>query len=251
MRTVGILAIFVLSLVSIVEGAFLIKLSRQVNTLSQGERPARELERDEESAPAAARGPERSAPRMPRPPATPVPTFQTLAPPSTTPATTTLREALATSEGRQQLKAAMDVIAEERRQARLIEMAPRRDEREKEMKERLLKAIPLTGDEPLKLETLFTNLQNGRRQIIEDMRAGLKNAEQADDEIDQLRDGLEGQIQALVGEDRWRKYREQRRQRGDRGDRGGGGDQQQRQAQEGQGRPGGQPPAPSVATQQR
>jgi hypothetical protein len=237
MRTVGMIAIFVLALVSIVEGAFLVKLSRQVSTLSEG-RPGREGDPDEEGAPVARRV--EPAPRLPRMPASvPVPTFQNLAPPSTTPATTTLREALSTSEGREQLKAAMDVIAEERRQARLVENAPRREEREQEFKERLLKGIPLTGDEPLKLSTLFTNLQTGRRQILDDMRAGLKNAEQADDEIDKLRDGLEGQIQALVGEDRWRKYREQRRQ-------GRGGDGQQGRQGQGQGQ--GQPPPPSVAT---
>jgi hypothetical protein len=232
MRTLGIIAIFVLTLVSIVEGAFLIKLSRQVSTLSH-ESPRPELERDEESAAPALRRTEGAAPRLPRAPAPgSVPTFQTLAPPSTTPATTTLREALATSEGREQLKAAMEVIAEEKRQARLVEQAPRRDEREKELKERIMKAIPLTGDEPLKLATLFTNLQNGRRQILEDMKAGLKNAEQADDEIDELRDGLDGQIQALVGEERWRKYREQRRRSwGDRGGGQGQGGQGQAQAQ--------------------
>src|SRR5207253_1063156 len=102
-----------------------------------------------------------------------VPSFQTLAPPSTTPATTTLREALATAEGREQLKAAMEVIAEEKRQARLADSLPRRDERDQRYRERITKTVTLTGDEPLKLATLFTTLQASRRQIIDDMHAGL------------------------------------------------------------------------------
>jgi len=167
----------------------------------------------------------------------PVPTFQTLAPPSTTPATTTLREALATAEGRQQLKAALDVIAEEKRQARMLEWAPRRDERDLKYKDRITKAVPLTGDEPLKLGTLFTALHDGRHQILEDMKAGLKNAEQAENEMDELRDNTDKSIHALLGDDRFKKVRDLRR--------GGGRGQGQGDGQSQQGQPGA---PPSVAT---
>jgi hypothetical protein len=236
MRTLGIFAVFLLSLVSIVEGAFLFKLSRQVSTLSQ-DRPALEDRGDEDAMVAAVRRTDPAAPR-PRPVAPHnVPSFQTLAPPSTTPATTTLREALATTEGREQLKAAMEVIAEEKRQVRLADSLPRREERDQRMRERIMKAVPLTGDEPLKLTTLYTTLQAGRRQVLDDMRAGLKNAEQADNEMDELRDNTENSIHALLGDERWKKLRE-----GREGRRGGGG-QGQAQASNGQG--GGA--APSVA----
>jgi hypothetical protein len=228
MRTLGMFAIFLLSLVSIVEGAFLFKLSRQVSTLARA--PEGMEDRGDETAPPVRR-PDPVAPRLARSAASAsVPTFQTLAPPSTTPATTTLREALATTEGREQLKAAMEVIAEEKRQARLVDSAPRRDERDQRFKERIMKAVTLTGDEPLKLTTLFATAQSGRRQILDDMRAGLKNAEQADNELDQLRDSTEKSAHELLGDERWKKIREGRR---------GGGWQQQG--------PPGQPPA-SVAT---
>jgi len=233
MRSLGIIAIFVLCLVSIVEGAYLFKLSRQVSALSQERSEAVEI--DEPAS--TARRFEAPAPRA-RPAAPmPVPSFQTMAPPSTTPATTTLREALSTTEGREQLKAAMEVIAEEKRQARLLEWAPRRDERDQKYRERILKSVALTGDEPLKLNTLFTTMQTTRRQILDDMRAGLKNAEKADDELDELRDGTERQIQALLGEERWKKVR---------GDRRGREGQQQGQGQQQQGQPQPQQP-PSVA----
>jgi hypothetical protein len=243
MRTVGMIAIFLLSLVSIVEGAYLFKLSHRVTELAQ-QAPERSGVEGDEAAPAPARRPDAPAPR-PRPAAAPVPTFQTLAPPSTTPATATLREALGTVEGRQQLRAAMDVIAEEKRQARMLEVAPRRDERDLKYKDRILKTVPLTGDEPLKLGTLFTTLQQGRHQILEDMKAGLKNAEQADNEMDELRDNTDKSIHALLGEERYRKARE--------GRRGGGGQRGQGQGQGGQEQQG-QPPqgqqgaAPSVAS---
>jgi hypothetical protein len=235
MRTLGMIAIFLLSLVSIVEGAFLFKLSRQVTALSP---PSERAESDgEEAAPAPVRRADQPAIRTR---SVPVPTFQTLAPPSTTPATTTLREALATTEGRQQLKAALDVIAEEKRQARMLESAPRRDERDLKYKDRIQKTVPLTGDEPLKLSTLFTALQQGRHQILEDMKAGLKNAEQADNEMDELRDGTDKSIHALLGDDRYHKVRD--------GRRGWGGGQRG----QGQGPPPGEPgqpgAQPSVAT---
>ena len=237
MRTLGMIAIFLLSLVSIVEGAFLYKLSHQVTELRQEQRSL-PIERDE-AAPAERPRAEGPAER-PRPAPAPVPTFQALAPPSTTPATTTLREALATVEGRQQLKAALDVIAEEKRQARMLEWAPKRDERDLKYKDRITKTVPLTGDEPLKLATLFTNLQQSRHQILDDMKAGLKNAEQADNELDELRDNTDKSIHALLGDDRWKKVREGRRGWGGQGQQGGG------QGQQGGGQ--GQGQAPSVAT---
>jgi hypothetical protein len=84
MRMLGIFAIFLLSLVSIVEGAYLYKLSGKVSALRE-ERGA-EPERDEVVAPAVRRAlPPAVAARLPAPAS--VPSFQTLAPPSTMPAT--------------------------------------------------------------------------------------------------------------------------------------------------------------------
>jgi hypothetical protein len=215
MRTLGMLAIFILSLVSIVEGAYLFKLSRRVTALSH--EPAGAVDDREE---AVASRSALSAPVRPHPivaGASRVPSFQTLAPPSTTPATTTLREALATTEGREQLKAAMEVIAEEKRQTRLVESLPRRAERDQRFRERIMKAVPLAGDEPLKLSSVFTSLQAARQQTIDDMHAGLKNAEQTDEALDQVREEADKQIHALLGDDRWKKI-----QNGRRGGWGGG-----------------------------
>jgi hypothetical protein len=206
MRLLGLVAIFVLSLVSIIEGAFLFRLSHRVSALA-GERAVAEPDRAEAAPLESPRRPV----MLPRAlPAAAPPAFQTPPPPSS-PAAATLREALATTEGREQLRAAMDVIAEDKRQTRLAESLPRREERDQRMKERLLKAVPLTGDEPIKVATLFTTLQAGRRQLIEDMRAGLKNAEQTDTALDELRDGTEKSLHALLGDERWRKVREARR----------------------------------------
>jgi hypothetical protein len=213
MRTLGIVAIFVLSLVSIVEGAYLFKLSRQVSALGTPERSAAD-ERDEPVVPR----PPSIAPRPHAAAPASVPSFQTLAPPSTTPATATLREALATSEGREQLKAAMEIIAEEKRQTRLVESLPHRAERDQRYRERIMKSVALTGDEPLKLTSVFTTLQAARQQAIDDMHAGLKNAEETDNALDEVRDTADKSIHALLGDDRWKKV-----QNGRRGGWNGGG----------------------------
>src|SRR4029079_7796377 len=95
-----------------------------------------------------------------------------------------------------------------------------------------------------KLATLFQTLQQGRHQILDDMKAGLKNAEQADNEMDELRDNTDKSIHALLGDERYRKV-------GRRGGGNGGGQrgQGQEQGQQGQAQQAQQQGAPpSVAT---
>jgi hypothetical protein len=241
MRIIGILAIFLLSLGAIAEGAYLFKLSRQVSTLSQELQHTRGGRSSDEGggflATRADPAPARPA-RAARGAAPPLPSFQALAPAPTTPATATLREALSTTEGRDQLKAALEVIAEEKRQDRLLRQAGRRDEREQHFKERILKNVALTGDEPLKVNNLFATLQTGRHQLLEEMKAGLKSADQVDEAIDELQDNTEKSVRTLLGDERWKKLREaDRRER-----RQGEGGQGQNQGQ-GQG-----PPAQGVAS---
>jgi hypothetical protein len=238
MRTIGIFAIFLLSLTAIAEGAYLFKLSRQVSALSEERaRPSRAVSDDSGSLLTAPRQESEPRPaRGAREPAPPLPNFQALAPASTTPATATLREALSTTEGRDQLKAALEVIAEEKRQDRLLRQAGRRDEREQHFKDRILKNVPLTGDEPLKVNALFATLQTGRHQLLEDMKAGLKSADQADEAIDELQDNTEKSVRTLIGEERWRKLREadRRERRGGQGQGGEGRGQGQGQGNQGQ-----------------
>jgi hypothetical protein len=237
MRTIGILAIFVLALCAVGEGAALFRLSRQVTDLRQQvARP--EVEPSDDVAFARPRPTVTGSPSRPREAMAPrpfIPTFT--APPATTPATSSLREALATAEGREQLKAALSIINEERRQDRMVKQAEKRAEGEQKWKDRILKNVQLTGDEPLRLDTLFATLKNGRAQILEDMRAGLKTSEQADKEIDELQDGTEKGVRTLLGDERAKKLREQERK-----DRGG--DRRRGDQAQGQNAAQAQPPKP-------
>lgn len=225
MRTIGMLAIFVLALCAVGEGAYLFKLSREVKSLSRElklERGEPGGDADEDSFALLRRTSRPSEPRTVRAAGdgaarvAAVPNFQVLAPPPTTPATATLREALATPEGRDQLKAALAVIEEDKRQERMAKRADKDIEKEQRWKERIVKGVPLTGDEPLRLETLFTTLQNGRRQILEEMKSGLKNAQQADDEVDALQENTEKSVRSLLGEERLKQLREAEKKERDR-----------------------------------
>jgi hypothetical protein len=218
MRIVGILAIFLLSVGAIAEGAALFRLSRQVRELSQQVAVAHEHDESVHAAdpgdrPAArvAAAPLRPA-AVPRPAASP-PAFTPSAP--SVAATATLRDALSTPEGREQLRSALDIIAEQRRQERLVKYVERREERDQRWKEQITKNVPLSGEEPAKVSAIFASLQTARRQLLEDMRAGSKTSEETDSALDDLQENTQKALHGLLGDDRWRKLREGR-------ERGGG-----------------------------
>ena len=71
--------------------------------------------------------------------------------------------------------------------------------------------LQLAPEEKNKVSEAFASMDTGRRRVVEELRAGLKSAEQADDEIDKLEDAREQALRGLLGEERLRKYRELRR----------------------------------------
>jgi hypothetical protein len=245
MRVIGIVAVFVLALAAIVEGAVIVRLSTRIDTLADklATPPAAPRELSDVRAPhhdgvALARGDGAGVglppPRLTGPAGAPVPTA---------PATAMLAEALQTVEGRQHLRGAIEHLREEERQDRLVRNAEQDIEREQRYRDRMAKVLSLPAHEQEKVGQLFATLQAGRRKVLDDMRAGLKNAEQADDEIDNLEDGTQAQVRALLGDQRMQQLRDARRAERGRGGQGGGqgGGQegggrqgQQRQGQQGQ-----------------
>jgi hypothetical protein len=216
MRTIGIVAIFVLALCAIGEGAMIVRLSRRVDGLG----------RVVESVPAATEeGPARrveALPGRPTPMAAPAlaarpPQFKEAPAPGSR--QSPLQE-LATPEGRQLLRSALDVINEERRQEHLIASMPRREERAQRWMERIGKSVPLTSDETVRLQAMYAELKSGRQQVLDEMRGGGKTAEQANDAMDELRDKADKSVRALLGEERWKKAREEARNNRDRQQQG-------------------------------
>jgi hypothetical protein len=224
----AIIAIFGLTVSAIAEGAFLFRLSRRVTALSQEVALAHEaalvapVARVE--APAERAAAARAAPAL-RPAALP-PAFNA-APPAVA-ATASLRDALSTNEGRDQLKTALDSINEQRRQERLTKYYDRRDERDLRWRDRILKAGNLVGDEPAKVTALFAAQTAGRKQIMEEMRSGGKTSQETDTALDELQETTTKSLHNLIGDERWRKMREAERR-----------DRRQNNAQAAQQRPGG------------
>jgi hypothetical protein len=238
MRVIGIVAIFVLALAAIVEGAVIVRLSSRLDALDEKLTHA-------PAAPDDVRAPRREGVALARgdmaatlPPPKLAPTSESTPPVPTGPATAMLAEALQSVEGRQHLRGAMELLREQDRQDRLIRNAEQDVEREQRYRDRLTKVLSLPTHEQEKLGQFYGSLQAGRRKVLEEMRSGVKNAEQADDEIDNLEDSTEQQVRALLGEQRMQQLRDARRTERGRGrGQGQGGGQQQ------QGQPGAPPPA--------
>jgi hypothetical protein len=237
MRVIGIVAIFVLALATIVEGAVIVRLSSRLDALDEklahgpaGPDDVRAARREGISL---ARGGMEAAP-APLPPPKLAPAPGSAPPVPTGPATAMLAEALQSVEGRQHLRGAMELLREQDRQDRLIRNAEQDIEREQRYRDRLSKVLSLPGHEQEKLGQFYASLQAGRRKVLEEMRSGVKNAEQADDEIDNLEDSTEQQVRTLLGEQRMQQLRDARRNERGRGRGQGGGQQGQGQQQQGQ-----------------
>ena len=214
MRVFGIIAIFLLALVAIVEGAALIRLSGQMDRLQARIESApasaalRVKDGEDPASGRASPGAARPALTAPLPRLLPAPPTGDIGGEGGGPATATLREALETPEGRSHLKAAMEVLREQDRQERLIRQAEENISDEQRYRERLTRLAGLSPDEQNRVAQLHANLHTGRQRVLEELRAGGKSASQADDEIDNLEDQVERDIRALLGDARLQKFRE-------------------------------------------
>jgi hypothetical protein len=162
----------------------------------------------------------RPAPNLPRLLTPPTPDI-----PVAPPATALLREALASSEGREHLKAALEILREQDKQVKITGRAERAVEREQQRVQELTRVLALSSDEQGKVGQLYATLQSNRRRVLDEMQAGQKDAGQADDAIDKFRDETDASLRALLGEPRMRQFREamqgQRRRGGNPGPNGG------------------------------
>ncbi len=217
MRIAVILALFGLSIVAIAEGAFLFRLSGQLSDLKGQLGGFRPNERGLPESPPdrpSSRESGNSPGTAPSPRPLPARLLGSAAPdlmvpaPADVPSAVALHEALATPEGRKQLRGAMGILKEEDRQARLESKAPKEEEKEQRMRDKVLATVAMAPHERAQMTDLFTHLQAGRRQIIEDMKSGTKDSGQARKEIDDLRKSTEKNVQTLMGDERAKQFRE-------------------------------------------
>lgn len=216
MRTLGILTIFGLSVVAIAEGAYLIKLSRRVEALDHryqnGAVEPPSLAAAAQSAPrlaSAPKGREAEAPRM-----APV-AFAAPPPAPGNTAALTLREALSTPDGREQLRAALDLMKEEDRRGKMIQKAGGWEEKDQKWKDKLTKFASLQPEEQTKIDALIGQAAQARTQILSDMQFGLKSAKDADREIKDAQGKAEKEVRAILGDKRLKDMKDAERQQRD------------------------------------
>jgi hypothetical protein len=215
MRLVGIIAVFVLALTAIVEGAFLVRLSSKVAALDEqlraqptavaldGDTPARRAARasgDLARLPVPRLEAKGTTPTESAPAAEGVPT-----------AIATIEAALRSPEGLAHLKNGLKRIEDQDRQVRMIEGVKNDIEREKRYQERITRALNLSGGEQGTIHQMYASMQASRQRILDEMQSGVKTSEQADDEIDQLEDQTETAVRTLLGDERLKQAREARK----------------------------------------
>ncbi len=237
MRTIGMFVGFILALTCVVQGAYLIKLSHRVTELTDELRADRNEAADprvqraiadssrQQGYGASGQNDRRQALRIPTGSLPSVPVFVPTAVAPAPPAAGTLHEALSTPEGREHLKNALATIDEEKRQDKMTRRVGKDDERSLKFKENIVGRLGLNAQEQYKLDTLLATAQNERRQLVEDMKVGLKKSGEVDEGLDAVQSQTEKDVRALVGEDRWQKLRggDRRGRQGGAQDGNGGG----------------------------
>jgi hypothetical protein len=204
MRVVGAVAVFVLFLVAIIQGAFFVKLSREVKALSAEVRAANEVRDSDDflfDSPTGRQG--AGSRRAPRP--------VTLAPGAALPSAPArvLREALDTPEGREHLQETLNSLKDEQRRAEVSTRATFEKTRQQAQRNRLLRLAALSADERSRVDDLYRAAEARRERLLEELRAGGdRTVEEIADDLEQLsREPLDG-VTELLGEERMKRFRE-------------------------------------------
>jgi hypothetical protein len=130
------------------------------------------------------------------------------------PSAVSLRDALSTPEGRDQLKATLASLKEEKRQQRMVERVEKREVKDRRWRDRVLALRSLTPAEAEKVTALFARLQDDRRRALESMKGGHLTSVEADDASDDLARALKKNVRALLGEQRWKELKDEERRLG-------------------------------------
>jgi len=212
LRLLGVVVAAALSVTAVAQGALLRRLTQRLEQVAavqaaQNEEPAR---RPIAGAPLLRLGALATPPPCPGPALTDA--ARALA--ADRSSTALLREALSTSEGREQLKATLASLKEEKRQERVIGRVEKREQKDQRWRDNILALRSLTPAEAQKLTTLFARLQEDRRRVVESMKGGHLSAGEADDASDDLARAQKKAVRALLGEQRWRELKDEERRYG-------------------------------------
>jgi hypothetical protein len=198
-RLFGVVVAAALAVTAVVQGVMLRRLSRRLENTTQA------AEHDEPPRPVTASPPVLRL-RMAPPQLAP-----SVVGASRPPGAALLHEALSTPEGREQLKATLASLKEEKRQQKLIGRVEKREQKDQRWRDKVLAMRSLTPAEAQKLTALFARLREDRQRVLESMKAGHLSSEEADDTTDDLARAHKKEVRALLGEQRWKEVKEEER----------------------------------------
>lgn len=232
MKIAAILALLLVGVTAAVEGITILRLRREVRSLSATvEELRREGSADDGPSPAERLAEGLRGAWMRPPPGGPSAAGpDTLGAPGSAlpggagpaPFALPLPSAIATPEAREQLQ---KFVAAEMQRVRMEERDQwmgQREEREQALRDRAVKELGLNEEEARKVGELLGDMQNGRRTIFQAVRAGEKTPQEAQQEIAALRDKTQQGLKDTLGEDRTKKLQEIQRQERERSTGGGG-----------------------------
>ncbi len=221
MRLAGLIAMTLLSVGVVVEGAYILSLRREVLRVGDQVRQLAEEGQGDRVVPerswrstTTSRDPQVAAPAGGGSrPVLPVPRFVNAAAPVTGPL-----PQLETPEAREQVRLIVAAELERARQERDDQSRQARDQREQQRMDAIVKALGLNQDQAKRFGDAMAAAQDGRRQLRERMEKGQVQRADIGKEMQALRDQSRGQIQQAIGADKMAKLEELERQ-----DRGGSG----------------------------
>ena len=200
-------AFLVLGGVVIGEGAYLVKLDRDVGRLT--ERLAAPAAAPLSGAPAPAghvlptaeTARERLGQKV-----VGVPVFAT-----TAVASAPVLDTLGSPQGRQKIQEVLATLKEERRRDKLIQSTDKRTRSTQRLKETIGAELGLDPEETRKSEEVLDRLGAQRKQLLEELQTGAKTRADAKKELDAAGRAADTSIQEIIGEKRMNAFRELRK----------------------------------------
>jgi hypothetical protein len=184
----------------VAQGAYTLKLQRNMRALAERLDQAAIVEPMGSAAPAASvlhRGAPPAPPTIPRltTTSTPVPVL----------------EALGTPEARQKIQEVLGAIKEEKRREKLLKSVDRREKTEQRLKELIGPELALTAEENARATEVLTRAITTRRHAVEELQSGARSRAEARSEIDGASKQADQALEKLLGEKRLQSYKDLRK----------------------------------------
>lgn len=229
MRLVGLVVSAALAVSVVAEGAYIVRTRHQLETLSQRLESLRADRDDGALAPARAEtgtNTDDDAQAVGRALARKLPPPRLVgtgsAPAAASDDPLPLPATLSSPESREQLRKFVLAALENERQEQRARMDQRREERDMERRQRMVKDLGLSSSESEKFNKLLTDQQTARDQLRSKLQSGELQGDAARQQMMALRTQNEQDMRGLLGDDRMKQYQDMAGPGPGQG-RGGGG----------------------------